>query len=519
MQGWRLDDRYDMHTWLGEGGSGEVWEATDTHMERSVAVKLVRIRASLDQGEAEARFLREIRAAAGLNHVHVVTVHDCGEAVIPGARLLYLVMERVDGKNLAEVFGTGEPLPWYDVVHWGHQIAQALASAHSKGIVHRDVKPANVLLTGTGVVKLADFGVAKLLDDLVQGNWTLPGNPVGTPAYMSPEQAGGDGRLDHRSDLYSLGCLLYEGLSGQPPFRGVGDAVKRRHIQELPRPLADAAPGVPPAVAAVVMRLLAKDPARRVPDAATLAHALSRALEAHREERAETAAVLEEARKGSSLLRARAEASARAVKEEADRYADAVRAGAVPAALEARRAADRYAEHRRREADEQAVARLAEAEHAAAGILEAARAERLRLLLEARLRDPGQAPWWRPAPSRAARPDGGAPPDRPAPAGTPGVRRAEARAGYAPAPPQRPLLMLPPGPVRPCLEAGPPGPAPPPVPVLSPEFMAALRAYTAFAPETRGGGAPRRGGGAARGGGGAGGGGASAAGGGWGGGA
>ncbi|GAA0276344.1 hypothetical protein GCM10010302_12500 [Streptomyces polychromogenes] len=339
MQGLELDGRYQLMSLIGVGAMGEVWEAFDLRMRRPVAVKLVR--EADEPSEAEWRFTDEIRAAAGLDHAHVVTVHDCGEHRTGGGqRLLFLVMERVDGTDLARVFAEPGPLPWYDVVHWSAQVAQALAAAHGRNIVHRDVKPANVLRTRTGVIKLADFGVAKMLDELARAGRSHPGTVLGTPSYMSPEQAWGEA-VDFRSDLYGLGCLLYEGLTGTLPFPGADrQTVLRKHTEEAPPPLAERAPEVPAAVGDLVMRLLAKRPADRPQSAAEVAYLLAAALEAHRPGEA-AEALRREARREAADLRARAEGHARALHEEAERYAAAVRAGADGVLDEARREAER----------------------------------------------------------------------------------------------------------------------------------------------------------------------------------
>ncbi|MFD8148460.1 serine/threonine-protein kinase [Streptomyces sp. NPDC059708] len=282
MQGELLEGRYRLEHRLGGGGMGEVWAAEDVRMQRPVAVKLVRAVPGMEPEEVEQRFMREVRSAARLPHRHTVTVHDCGEALPAGRRFLYLVMERLDGDTLARLFRGPTPVPWYDVAHWGGQIATALSAAHARGIVHRDVKPQNVMLTSAGVIKVLDFGLAKFLDDSLRaGDLTATGTALGTFAYMSPEQCRGDSGIDHRADLYSLGCLLYEGLAGRPPFTNpAAHALLYQHVHEQPRPLGpDAAP---PGVADLVMRLLAKDPAHRPQDAVTVVTELHRELAAYR---------------------------------------------------------------------------------------------------------------------------------------------------------------------------------------------------------------------------------------------
>ncbi|MEV7562965.1 serine/threonine-protein kinase [Streptomyces sp. NPDC089795] len=307
MRGELLDGRYRLEERLGGGGMGEVWAAEDLRMRRPVAVKLVRTVPGTAAAEVEQRFTHEVRSAANLPHQHTVTVHDCGEAVLSGGRLLYLVMERLDGRTLAQVFrgagsaasaggaGAAAAVPWYDVADWARQIATALGAAHERGIVHRDIKPQNVMLTGTGVIKVLDFGLAKFLGETLRlADLTATGTAMGTLAYMSPEQCRGDSGIDHRTDLYSLGCLLYEGLTGQPPFTNPAPhALLYQQVYESPPPLA---PGTAPAgITDLVMFLLAKHPAHRPPDAATVVRELERHLSAHEKPAAGPAAAPEDA--------------------------------------------------------------------------------------------------------------------------------------------------------------------------------------------------------------------------------
>ncbi|MFJ3910227.1 serine/threonine-protein kinase [Streptomyces vinaceus] len=344
MGGQVLNDRYRLESRLGRGAMGEVWGAYDMVMRRSVAVKLVH----LGRSASEWRFWEEIKAAAALKHVHVVAVYDCGEYRADRDQLLYLVMERVEGGDLAEVFAGPGPLPWYDVVHWARQIADGLAAAHENGIVHRDVKPANVLRASDGVVKLADFGIAKVAGDLARAGMTLPGTAIGTPAYMSPEQASGDRDVDCRSDLYSLGCLLYEGLSGAPPFTADDPGLlMRKHLEEEPLPLSGRVPGLPAEISDLVGSLLAKHPDGRPGSAAEVSHRLATALDGYWGSTA-AAELLEKARQEAAGMRAAADGYARASREEADRYADAVRAGADRLRREAEQVFAEAAERSRR---------------------------------------------------------------------------------------------------------------------------------------------------------------------------
>ncbi|MER7507700.1 protein kinase [Streptomyces lavendulae] len=312
MRGELIEGRYRLEERLGEGGMGEVWSALDVRMMRPVAAKLVRTVPGMDPAEVERRFTHEVRSAANLPHRHTVTVHDCGETFLAGRRLLYLVMERLDGSTLAQLFRDPRPVPWYDIANWAGQIAAALSAAHARGIVHRDVKPGNVMLTGTGVIKVLDFGLAKILGETLRvSDLTVTGTAMGTFAYMSPEQCRGDSAIDHRADLYSLGCLLYEGLAGRPPFTSAeAYALLYQQVNEQPRPLP--AGRAPAGLMDLVMHLLAKDPAHRPPDAATVVHETDRLLAAHRRpggERSERdlAARLAEAEKRIAEVEHRAE--------------------------------------------------------------------------------------------------------------------------------------------------------------------------------------------------------------------
>lgn len=269
MRGELLGGRYRLGERLGGGGMGEVWAAEDVRMRRPVAAKLVDVVPGRYADQVERRFVHEVRSVANLPHRHTVTVHDCGEDLVAGRRTLYLVMEHVDGRDLRAVFHSGPRPAWYEVVDWAGQIGSALVAAHARGILHRDIKPQNAMLTGDGVVKVLDFGLAKILrDSLRLGELTASGTALGTLPYMSPEQCRGDRGIDHRTDLYSLGCLLYEGFTGRPPFTNPAPhALLQQQLYEAPHPLTDRnAPGVPPGIADLVASLLAKDPAHRPPD-------------------------------------------------------------------------------------------------------------------------------------------------------------------------------------------------------------------------------------------------------------
>src|SRR5262249_18682839 len=211
--------RYEIVSPLGSGGMGDVFLAHDTRLNRRIALKLLRAGDCVDEGRLN-RFIQEARAASALTHPNVAVVYDVGEC--DGRH--FIAMEHVEGRSLADHLRRG-PLPARDVVSIGSQIADGLQAAHAVGIVHRDVKPANVMITPAGQVKVLDFGLAKVAFDPCGGDeetraWTTgPQVVMGTVAYMSPEQSIG-GIVDRRSDLFSLGIVLYEAATGRLPFSG-----------------------------------------------------------------------------------------------------------------------------------------------------------------------------------------------------------------------------------------------------------------------------------------------------------
>jgi serine/threonine-protein kinase len=264
---------------------GVVYRARDRVLEREVALKLIRPERAGD-AETRQRFLREARSAATLNHPGIATVYEAGEtpATEPGgASSLFIAEELVQGETLAASIARG-PLPIGEVVRFGAQMAEALGEAHDGGIVHRDVKPSNLMLTPDGQVKILDFGVARQRQwqgglesgelDIATWSRTSPGVLLGTPAYMPPEQIVGES-VDPRADVYAAGCVLYELLAGRPPFTGATtEEVLRRCLTETPRPVRELRPGVPDAMAAVVARALERDPRRRYANGKELAEAL-----------------------------------------------------------------------------------------------------------------------------------------------------------------------------------------------------------------------------------------------------
>ncbi|GIL34481.1 serine/threonine-protein kinase [Phycicoccus sp. DTK01] len=257
----RLAGRYVLDTPIGRGGMGEVWRATDTVLGRQVAIKTIDLTRVPDESGA-VRFEREARVTAGLNHPHVVTVHDTG---VEGDTA-YLVMELLPGPSLAERLREG-PFAVDDVVDVVRQVAGALQAAHGRGLVHRDIKPANVVTAADGRLRVLDFGITQLGDASTQQALTATHTVMGTAEYLSPEQAMG-GRVDGRADLYALGCLAFALLTGEPPFSGpTAVATMMMHTHDPVPDVRDLRPDTPAWLAGLVSSLLAKDPADRPADA------------------------------------------------------------------------------------------------------------------------------------------------------------------------------------------------------------------------------------------------------------
>ena len=245
-------DRYELEELVGTGGMSSVYRARDRLLERRVAIKVLHEHYSRDEDYVE-RFRREARSAAKLSHPNIVTVIDRGEA--DGRQ--FIVFEYVDGENLKQLVGSKGRLPVREALELGIQIGRALAFAHTQGLVHRDVKPQNVLLAG-GDAKVTDFGIARSLD--MQVGLTQTGTVLGTSEYISPEQATGR-QVDARTDIYSLGAVLYELLAGQPPYSGDSFvSVAMRHVNDPVPSITHARPDVPLRVDAALRRALAKDP-------------------------------------------------------------------------------------------------------------------------------------------------------------------------------------------------------------------------------------------------------------------
>jgi eukaryotic-like serine/threonine-protein kinase len=249
-------DRYELTELVGTGGMSSVYKAHDTLLERNVALKILHDHYS-DDDEFVERFKREARAVAQLSHPNIVTVIDRGEA---GGRQ-FIVFEYIDGENLKERLVRSGRLPVEDTLELGLEIAHGLAYAHQYGLVHRDVKPQNVLLNGDGRAKVTDFGIARSLD--VEHGVTQTGTVLGTSNYIAPEQASGQ-PVDAQTDVYSLGVVLYELLAGDVPFPGENFvSVAMKHVNEPPPNLLDVRPDVPLRVAAAVDRALEKDATQR----------------------------------------------------------------------------------------------------------------------------------------------------------------------------------------------------------------------------------------------------------------
>jgi tRNA A-37 threonylcarbamoyl transferase component Bud32 len=260
-----LNGRYRVGSMLREGGMSSVWRGEDTVLGRTVAIKVLRP----PRGDEAfvTRFRREAQAAAALNHPNIVSVYDTGS----DDGVQYIVMELVEGETLADVLRREGKLPPRRAAEIGAAIARALHAAHGSGLVHRDVKPGNVMVTPAGEVKVMDFGIARAATD---DTLTQTGTVVGTAAYLAPEQARG-GKADARSDVYALGCVLYEMVTGKQPFTGDSAVqVAYQHVNEEPPPPSEHA-AVPADLEATIMRSLAKDPGDRFPSAKAMLNALS----------------------------------------------------------------------------------------------------------------------------------------------------------------------------------------------------------------------------------------------------
>ncbi len=261
-------DKYRLTKKLGQGGMGEVFLAEHVSLGAPRAVKILP-RALASNNIYLARFFKEARTVAALNHPNIVQVFDAGEA----DGVYFFVMEYVEGDNFGDIIRREGPLHWRDAVEVARQVIEAFRAAHGMGVIHRDIKPENIMRTRGGMVKVADFGLAKNAEENTAV--TRTGQVMGTPAYMSPEQCQGRS-VDIRTDIYSLGATLYAILAGRPVFTGhTPMAVLHKHIYEDPEPLEIFALQVPPALAAVIHKMLAKDPAARYGDSGEILDAIS----------------------------------------------------------------------------------------------------------------------------------------------------------------------------------------------------------------------------------------------------
>ena len=263
---------------LGRGGMGEVWLARDTTLERDVAIKTLPAAGDVDTDTRKARFFREARAASALNHPNIITIYEINS----DQGVDFIAMEYVDGRTLADMLQHG-PLPFDQVHRVAHQIAEAVGRAHRAGIVHRDLKPRNIMVTNDGLVKVLDFGLAKIThagdadNAATQAALTRSGTTVGTLGYMSPEQAIGDA-VDARSDVFSFGVILYEMLTGQLPFSGktMSEVLRQLHFAEPPS-VESLRAAVPPSLRSVVTKALQKKPDDRFSSMSEVAGMLSSA--------------------------------------------------------------------------------------------------------------------------------------------------------------------------------------------------------------------------------------------------
>ncbi|HEY3981330.1 MAG TPA: Stk1 family PASTA domain-containing Ser/Thr kinase [Streptosporangiaceae bacterium] len=271
-----LGGRYELDGIVGRGGMAEVFRARDIRLDRIVGVKTLRDDLARDQ-TFQARFRREAQSAASLNHPSIVAVYDTGEDMVGNTPVPYIVMEFVDGRTLRDLLRDDRRLLPERAAEITDGVLRALDYSHRNGIVHRDIKPGNVMLTRSGDVKVMDFGIARAVSD-AQATMTQTAQVIGTAQYLSPEQARGE-RVDARSDLYSAGCLLYELLTGRPPFTGDSPvAIAYQHVREAPVPPSRIDPELPAWCDAIVLKAMEKDPGDRYQSAGEMRNDIQRAL-------------------------------------------------------------------------------------------------------------------------------------------------------------------------------------------------------------------------------------------------
>ena len=271
-----IGERYQLGNSIGTGGMSNVYVATDTLLGREVAVKMLKVDMARDENFRE-RFRREAQNSARLNHPNIVAVYDTGETDVDGVSVPYIVMERVKGRDLRAIVREDGPLTPEDAANLLLPVTHALQASHDAGIIHRDVKPANIMVTATGEVKVMDFGIARALDDSTAA-MTQTSAVIGTAQYLSPEQARGR-NADARSDIYALGCVMYEAVTGTPPFEGETPfAVAYQHVQEEPEAPSTRIPNLSETEAvnvdAVILTAMAKHPADRYQTAAEMSQDL-----------------------------------------------------------------------------------------------------------------------------------------------------------------------------------------------------------------------------------------------------
>lgn len=266
-----INDRYEIHKRIGRGGMADVFLAQDLLLDRQVAIKVLFPEFAVDPNFVE-RFRREAQAAANLSHPNIVNVFDWGKY----EGTYFIAMEYVHGRTLAEILKTNDRLTPKQAAEIASEVAAALGFAHQADLAHRDIKPGNILIGANGQVKVADFGIARAMNAGTEANLTQAGSVMGTAAYFSPEQAQG-AQPDPRSDLYSLGIVMYEMVAGRPPFQGENAvSIAYKQVHDQPTPINQLVDGVPRPFEAIVAKLLAKDPKLRYPSANALRDDLRR---------------------------------------------------------------------------------------------------------------------------------------------------------------------------------------------------------------------------------------------------